>query len=994
MTHRILTALLSLLLCPVFFNTAPAGSVTPELVQKLSGLDRGEKLEVLITLAERDIPATLKSTLYQSYKTGAERHRSGIARLKETAAATQTTVLNYLRRLENSGKASDIKSHWIINAVVARVEAGEIETLAALDDIDEIMQLPRITSIQPPLPDDNLSVKKATGVESNLSFIGADQAWAMGLTGEGRVVCIFDTGVDGLHPALFDSWKGHDGDSAAAWFDPFSGETFPHTIPEADGSMPHGTHVTGIAIGHDDITGDTIGVAPGAKWIAAAVIDLPYVSILDAFEWAADPDGDPNTFDDVPDVINHSWGIFNELVGCHPYFWEMIDNTEALGIINIFAAGNEGWQNFHITPMTIRNPANRAADSLNSFAVGALFQSGDYVWQNSSRGPSDCDSISIKPNVVAPGVSIRSSFPGGDYVRRSGTSMAAPHVSGAVAILRQHAPDATPDEIKEALLAGAVPYATSGDPVPNNDYGWGLINIPAAISYLTPEFVTELRIFSFNSSVVNPGETASDFVVVKNLGESIDNVYGKVTFANGGLTVLTDSLYFGTIDINDTASSHIEFAVEISDTVTPGRLLAVDFTLYGSGGYVKPTRLYIRAGESQHGAPAGFHTIENGRIVFTVTNFGQYGFGEESIFPLGYSGFTVDDGVNQLWEGSFMIAVDSAHVSDGARNFAEEPDNDFAVAPGGDIIVTSPGAIGDYETISSFTDDYAENPLGLKVHQKTYAWSYPYQQSLILEYEIENTSDSIISTIYAGLFFDWDLVYFTRNNGGYSPAERLGYMYYMSLPDQVTGDVDSSDYRGIAILNPEGTATYTLRVNPFDSLAWEERHKYMALTSGEIELNHGGRDDLSQIISTGPFSLESGQADTAVFAIVIGDNLDEAKAAALQANINYGLYTDIAVVDTEILPERLTLAQNYPNPFNPTTTISFGLNRRTSVRLDIFNILGEKVTTLADDDLAAGQYRLQWDGCDRAGRNVPSGIYLYRLKAGDESLTRKMMLLK
>lgn len=96
----------------------------------------------------------------------------------------------------------------------------------------------------------------------------------------------------------------------------------------------------------------------------------------------------------------------------------------------------------------------------------------------------------------------------------------------------------------------------------------------------------------------------------------------------------------------------------------------------------------------------------------------------------------------------------------------------------------------------------------------------------------------------------------------------------------------------------------------------------------------------------------------------------------------------------DILPKRFALDQNFPNPFNPATTIRFALPSPQHVRLTVFNILGQKVKTIVDDDLQAGQYARTWDGDDHQGRPVASGIYLYRLDAGEYSRCRKMVLLK
>lgn len=94
------------------------------------------------------------------------------------------------------------------------------------------------------------------------------------------------------------------------------------------------------------------------------------------------------------------------------------------------------------------------------------------------------------------------------------------------------------------------------------------------------------------------------------------------------------------------------------------------------------------------------------------------------------------------------------------------------------------------------------------------------------------------------------------------------------------------------------------------------------------------------------------------------------------------------------LPESYSLSQNYPNPFNPTTTIEFKVAAASRVSVDIINMLGQRVRTLVDEDLAAGNYATEWDGVDYAGRKVASGVYLYRLQSGDYIDTRKMTLLK
>lgn len=104
-------------------------------------------------------------------------------------------------------------------------------------------------------------------------------------------------------------------------------------------------------------------------------------------------------------------------------------------------------------------------------------------------------------------------------------------------------------------------------------------------------------------------------------------------------------------------------------------------------------------------------------------------------------------------------------------------------------------------------------------------------------------------------------------------------------------------------------------------------------------------------------------------------------------------FTDVAELGDQITAG-FKIAQNYPNPFNSATTISYDLSKYTHTELTIFNILGQKIRTLVNCKQPAGSYQIQWDGQDNEGRDVASGIYLYRFKAGTFVQIRKMILIK
>ena len=129
------------------------------------------------------------------------------------------------------------------------------------------------------------------------------------------------------------------------------------------------------------------------------------------------------------------------------------------------------------------------------------------------------------------------------------------------------------------------------------------------------------------------------------------------------------------------------------------------------------------------------------------------------------------------------------------------------------------------------------------------------------------------------------------------------------------------------------------------------------------------------------------------FALVAGDNLDELISAALIARQKFDVITAIEIEEGN-RPTEYTLNQNYPNPFNPTTTISFNLPVSGKVRLEVFNLLGQKVKVLQDGQLSAGNHALEWDATDDYGRTVATGVYFYRLTTEEFTQTKKMMLLK
>jgi subtilisin family serine protease len=954
--------------------------------------------------------SSINSAEFRNLLTGmTRRQRYDFVRTRlEKEAETANHILQpKLDSALSAGQIISYKSHWILASFAVTLPEDKIEPLAALQSVSEVVIPPKPQLIASnPI---NRAYRFAGGasaqVESNLESVRARAAWSRGYTGAGRIICSFDTGIDGRHPALRATWKGLDGESSSAWFDPIEGKSFPHVIKNT--SLPdHGSHTMGIMVGRDTLSGDTVGVAPGARWISAAVIDIPGASIVDAFEWAADPDRDPNTISDVPDVINHSWGAPNSVLGCDELFHRLITNTEALGIVNIFAAGNEGRQG----AQTIRNPANRALDSIDCFAVGFVDHrtpGSPTLAVSSSRGPSDCDGASVKPNVVAPGVNILSSIPNGKYGYSSGSSMAAPHVAGIVALLRQKNPDASPEQIKSALLVGARDV---GSPGPDNDYGWGYINALAALDEITELERPALRVTALTPNRPDEAGVIRARVRIENVSSNAaaTAVRGRIVASPVSASVISGLVTFGSLAPGASVSSIEDIVIEVDDTLSAGSVIPFDFLITADNGIRQLDRLFVLIGDRVN---KQFYTHQSDRMSFTVSNFGEYGFADGSYTPLGFAGLRFEDEKrSSLFEMAFILGLDATHVSDGIRNIGLQPDRDFSPAAGGALSVTTHdigsgnrvtnshntndsainGHVADFETVSSFADTLAETPLGFTVRQRTFSWRQPpLDNVVVIDYTIVNNSGFSVGGVHAGMFADWDIGSLNQNLGSFDPQNELGFLAYING--------DTSMFRGIAVLNAKGlTGHFVQNMSEFGNLRnpFTESFKYRAISSRFERASVFEQGDLAHFVSTGPYTITSGDSAHAVFAIVAGNNLAELQSTVSAVTQELDSILSSEETPGASKPTTFRLDQNYPNPFNPPTRIGYALEAPGEVILTIYNVLGQRVRELVSAWQDADEYSVKWDGVDDDDNLVASGMYFYRLKRGDQILTRKMILLK
>jgi len=428
----------------VWHKLAPkTNKVDVSLQESLNQTSPNDMLTVIVTLNKQADLSRVNGA------DRAARLQGVIQALQATANGTQGRLIGLLNTYRSQGSVESFSPLWVFNGFSVTGTVEVINTLA---------KDPDVYTITP----DNIQIIPALGTpESNISLVNAPAVWSQDYTGQGIVVASMDSGVDVSHPDLSTRWRG----GSNSWYDPYGQHATPVDL------SGHGTWTTGIMVG-GDAGGTSIGVAPGAQWIAVKIFNdqggSTATAIHQGFQWLLDPDGNPNTAD-APQVVNNSWTYANP--GCYLEFEPDLEALRAAGILPVFAAGNGGpYSNTSYSPSN--NPA--------AFAVGAV-DNNDQIYAYSSRGPSTCGgSTGPFPEIVAPGVNVRTTDLYGLYAAETGTSLAAPHVAGGLALLLSAYPNLDTGMQEQALINSAVDLGASG---PDDVFGYGRLDLFSAFNW-------------------------------------------------------------------------------------------------------------------------------------------------------------------------------------------------------------------------------------------------------------------------------------------------------------------------------------------------------------------------------------------------------------------------------------------------------------------------------------------------------------------------------
>lgn len=423
----------------------------------------------------------------------------------------------------------------------------------------------------------------------------------------------------------------------------------------------------------------------------------------------------------------------------------------------------------------------------------------------------------------------------------------------------------------------------------------------------------------------------------------------------------------------------VVFEEDLKGTISPGKL--ADLTILSDDPLAKDPfdvrnitiEMTIMDGIIRHDQIGINHTAVHDAGLFKV------GIDDRGLWgPIRSGVGFLYNGLEYLYQGSLIISYDSSTVA--TANFRQQ---DYVTSSGGSIDFQEPGITATEEATAIYEDGAAWHQDKLRITQQTFMWEGDLL--LLVKYTLENISENPLSNIYVGQVMDFDIGHYADNMGGWESNNGLSfaYMYNVMSP--------AHPYIGIAMFDSLGN--YANSELSFTSPSYFDRYREQLMAeimrSGIIESETPEASDYSILLSYGPISFDINQSISPfMIAIVAGDDLDELKNAVNQAYYRFNSLAQIIANQNET-PDKFILFQNFPNPFNNGTTITYQLPKATIVNISIYNISGQLVETLVSESQTIGFHKVQWNA-DLIG----SGLYFYRIKAGEFVEVKKCLLLK
>lgn len=1014
-----------------------SAEINPILQNAIDLAAEDDMVEGIITMADQvDAPALAEQ---YNHLGRAEVHRIVVDALRAKADATQAEINAFLATKQASGEVESYQPMWLVNSFIVHAKPAVYQELTTFPQIAALEKWPEMRLIEP-VSREEASTRELENVEPNLEQVGAHVLWAMGYTGDGIIVSNTDSGVNRNHPALSDRWRGNMGHPGNECYYPW---------PASNVTNDHGTHVMGTQCGRDPATADTIGVAPDAQWIAAHTLSGGGSTML-AYQWLADPDGDSNTVDDVPIANNNSWGWVNSSgvgIPCaNNGLNSWLNNLEAAQCAVIFAIGNDG-----PGEGTASSPGDKTFSPTSIFSVGAV-NGENYVAGFSSRGPTTCfGEHHIKPEIAAPGVAIRSASYGNSYAVLQGTSMAAPHVAGAFAVLAEARPNATIEDIKQALYLSAIDGgSTIGE---DNNYGNGTMWLPGALDLLdVPRGKVEVFVRNGETNQflpLHPVEILPFGLHPYTMPSGITQAYP----VPAGEVYVTATATFGlrpdtlTVEISENQTNQVLLTLHpIEDGTFTGMLATED------GDPVSGTLIFTHVDNPEYvetgsAGDDGLFSIDvmagtydlfiEPEAPYIVQNITGVTVEEQGITDLGDLTMTptklliVDDDNGSDYENFYTFSLDELGLPYILAEWQSNPgiiatlqDYDWVIWFTGDA--TSATLVqADRDALTAYLDAgkhliLSGQYLGEDIGDTEFFTDYLHA---------EHTTDHVNASLVEGIAGDevGDEMFFalTGGSGAGNQVSQSGvgavgdgvvFLKYQNTEEGAAVRTLGSNgyhaiYCGFGIEAVVAPPQFTSREKLLQELlGWQglvvavEFADFTATAAPEgIELDWLVGADASNVVGFHVDRRDANGITRLTNDLHVGTHYTDATAQvgqtydyrveAIERNgeVSHSNWVTVTYTGSARMA---TLNQNYPNPFNPVTQIAFSVPVRSIVELAVYNTAGQRISTLVADEIEAGSHEVTWRGTNEAGEPVTSGVYFYQLKTGDETLTRRMVLLK
>lgn len=794
-------------------------------------------------------------------------------------------------------------------------------------------------------------------MQYHLARIDAFTGWNVNQGDTNVVIGITDTGTDPMHNDLSGNIKhnyndpvdgiDNDGDT---YVDNFSGwDVGMNDNDPTWQTNAHGVHVCGIAAATANNSIGGSGVGLNCKFLPVKIANAngDLVAAYEGITYAADHGAH---------VINCSWG----------------------------GAGGSSYGQDVITYATINKNSLVVAASGNNNAFGDFFPASyDYVISvastNNGDGKSSFSNYGYNVDVTAPGDTIRSTWPGNFYITSSGTSMASPVATGVAAIIKAQFPSYTGLQVGEQMKA-TTDDISAQNAIYQNKLGTGRVNLNNALTQTGAQSIvmTSRAVVDSNDNAFVVGDTLFiRGVFVNYLAPATNATATLATFLNGGyLTMVDNTTTLGPMSTMGSVNNYNDPFKFVINAGTPQNTQITFKLIISDGTYTSNTFFNVTVN-------VDYINVTINDVLTSITSKGKIGYNQDQQMEgLGFN----YNGTSMLYEAALMIGSSPNAVSDEFRGTGSGSDLDFQSA----LVVHTviPSVKSEFDLNGQFNDLPASPTQNLLVTHNAYAWStFGNSKYVMVEYIMKNNGATVLDSLYAGIAADWDIdgATFANNKSDYDAVSKMGYTWCTNSGGKYAGIkllTNTAPPNFYAIDNVSGGGGGIDVVNG----AFDTPEKYIALSTPRLQ---GGNtlstgNDVLNVMSSGPFTINPGDSAIVAFALIAGDDLNDIQVSADSAQFHYdGTYTGLGIKNNGLNSSVVV----YPNPATSQLNFVFTSEQTSGVEITLVNTLGQTVQTISRNNMGAGTQKITTDVS-----NLPAGTYYYRVTGKDKLSIGKVII--